>query len=189
MKVIVSESEIKNAVIDRLKSQGISVEGREVAISFSMGRKNKEGLAATVELIDPNLPVIADGVDDENEEEPQGDTTPAAASITSTVAAKLATPSPKVFVSRAPAAPAPQAPVADAPAASAAPVVAAPAAEPAGNPVTGTAVAAETTPDAPFDVADQQPNDPAPEPEGQPEAPADAAPAAPVKPKSLFAKD
>lgn len=191
MKVIVTETEIKNAVLNQLKSQGITVEGRDVSISFSMGRKNKEGLAATVELIDPDLPVIADGTQDEEEEEGQ----PAApAPAASTVGAVLAKPlAPKTFVSRAPvatpeaneaaaapavaAAPTPVAPAA----ASAAPVVAKKEEAPA---VTGSPVAAEGSADAPFDVAEQQANDPAPEAEVPPaEAPAPA-----EKPKSLFAK-
>lgn len=69
MKVTITEDEIKNAILDRLTSQGIVTQGREVSMAFTKGRANNGGLQVTVELIDPNLKSISTGTAEEVEPE------------------------------------------------------------------------------------------------------------------------
>lgn len=54
MRVSLNHAEIQAAVVAALVARGVTVDGQDIAVSFSMGRKNT-GLSATVDLIDPSV--------------------------------------------------------------------------------------------------------------------------------------
>ncbi len=57
MQVSLTHAEVQAAVVALLKKRGVEVDGHNIAVSFSMGRKNTS-LTATVEVNDPEVKVL-----------------------------------------------------------------------------------------------------------------------------------
>ena len=72
MRVTLVHAEIQAAVVAMLAKRGVNIEGQDIAVAFSMGRKNT-GLSATVDIVDPSIVHLPDAVVDEDD-----DPTPAA---------------------------------------------------------------------------------------------------------------
>lgn len=57
MQVSLSHAEVQAAVVALLAKRGVLVEGQDIAVSFSMGRKNSS-LLATVVIEDPEVKTL-----------------------------------------------------------------------------------------------------------------------------------
>ena len=176
MRIVVTQTEVQNAIVGLLEKNGVVVKDRNVAVSFTLGRKNKDGLIAFVDLEDPTMQALPTATVDEDED-PDADL----ANTTATVADEA--PRRTVTTSMADAR-----------------VVQKPR-EP--DPVVETITEKDPAPvveakstDAPESPAPSVESEAADEPVGEPEASAVAeavaeeepAPAPPAAPKSLFAK-
>ena len=71
MRVTLVHAEIQAAVVAMLAKRGINIEDQEIAVAFSMGRKNT-GLSATVDIVDPFVVQLPDAVVDEDEDPAPG---------------------------------------------------------------------------------------------------------------------
>lgn len=67
MRVTLVHAEIQSAVVAMLAKRGVNIEGQDIAVAFSMGRKNT-GLSATVDIVDPSVVQLPDAVVDEDED-------------------------------------------------------------------------------------------------------------------------
>ena len=67
MRVTLVHAEIQAAVVAMLAKRGINIEDQDIAVAFSMGRKNT-GLSATVDIVDPSVVQLPDAVVDEDED-------------------------------------------------------------------------------------------------------------------------
>ena len=67
MRVTLVHAEIQAAVVAMLAKRGINIEDQDIAVAFSMGRKNT-GLSATVDIVDPSVVHLPDAVVDEDED-------------------------------------------------------------------------------------------------------------------------
>ena len=67
MRVTLVHAEIQAAVVAMLAKRGINIEDQDIAVAFSMGRKNT-GLSATVDIVDPSIVQLPDAVVDEDED-------------------------------------------------------------------------------------------------------------------------
>ena len=67
MRVTLVHAEIQSAVVAMLAKRGVNIEGQDIAVAFSMGRKNT-GLSATVDIVDPSIVQLPDAVVDEDED-------------------------------------------------------------------------------------------------------------------------
>lgn len=67
MRVTLVHAEIQSAVVAMLAKRGVNIEGQDIAVAFSMGRKNT-GLSATVDIVDPDIVQLPDAVVDEDED-------------------------------------------------------------------------------------------------------------------------
>ena len=67
MRVTLVHAEIQAAVVAMLAKRGVNIEGQDIAVAFSMGRKNT-GLSATVDIVDPDIVQLPDAVVDEDDE-------------------------------------------------------------------------------------------------------------------------
>lgn len=67
MRVTLVHAEIQSAVVAMLAKRGVNIEGQDIAVAFSMGRKNT-GLSATVDIVDPSVIQLPDAVVDEDDE-------------------------------------------------------------------------------------------------------------------------
>lgn len=88
MRVSLTHAEIQAAVVAALVARGVTVEGQDIAVSFSMGRKNT-GLSATVDLIDPSVQQLPP-TQDAPEVEPEAPST--ATESTTTVTSESSDP-------------------------------------------------------------------------------------------------
>ena len=68
MRVTLVHAEIQSAVVAMLAKRGVNIEGQDIAVAFSMGRKNT-GLSATVDIVDPSIVQLPDAVVDEDEDQ------------------------------------------------------------------------------------------------------------------------
>lgn len=66
MRVTLVHAEIQAAVVDMLEKRGINIKNTDVAVAFSMGRKNT-GLSATVDIVDPSIVELPAAVVEEDE--------------------------------------------------------------------------------------------------------------------------
>lgn len=82
MRVTLVHAEIQAAVVAMLAKRGINTEDQDIAVAFSMGRKNT-GLSATVDIVDPSVVQLPDAVVEEDDD--------VTAVATSTPAAKAET--------------------------------------------------------------------------------------------------
>lgn len=64
MRVSLTHSEIQSAVVAELERRGVVVQGFDISVSFSMGRKGT-GLTGTVDLVDPTITVLPPVVETE----------------------------------------------------------------------------------------------------------------------------
>lgn len=82
MQVSLVHAEVQAAVVALLVKRGVLVEGQDIAVSFSMGRKNT-GLTATVSIDDPEVKLLPAAKDAEAPEPdaPSEVATPVASSI------------------------------------------------------------------------------------------------------------
>ena len=69
MRVTLVHAEIQAAVVAMLAKRGINIEDQDIAVAFSMGRKNT-GLSATVDIVDPSVIQLPDAVVDEDDDLP-----------------------------------------------------------------------------------------------------------------------
>lgn len=69
MRVTLVHAEIQAAVVAMLAKRGVNIEGQDIAVAFSMGRKNT-GLSATVDIVDPSVIQLPDAVVDEDDDLP-----------------------------------------------------------------------------------------------------------------------
>lgn len=67
MRVTLVHAEIQAAVVAMLAKRGVNIEGQDIAVAFSMGRKNT-GLSATVDIVDPSVIQLPDAVVDEDDD-------------------------------------------------------------------------------------------------------------------------
>lgn len=173
MRISVTQAEVQHALVAYLEKQGIVVAERNIAVSFSIGRRNNVGLVALVDLEDPTaeaLPTTA--VDDEEDDQPIAVAAPVVAAPKSVSVGFKPASKP---VEPAPAPVEAKAVPAEAVAVEADPVAAV-------EPTPAEPVQEDPVPDTPFDggtVVAETPVDPEPEPDPV---------AAPTVKKSLFAK-
>lgn len=91
MQVSLSHAEVQAAVVALLAKRGVLVEDQDIAVSFSMGRKNSS-LMATVVIEDPNVKTLPAAV--AQEPVPEEVAAPAASVIPASEEAPKAEPEP-----------------------------------------------------------------------------------------------